>query len=172
MSYCYQPSKAEQLIKFSMLVVVSAYLAWQSRYVYESYKIRQRVAEGLKLATLAKAVVEVNASMGVPLDEGWESPASSDGVVISIAQTNGVITIRYGVNVDGGGRSLNLVPILSGNSGEYAYKGDAISSTNLIPVASQVSWVCVSADTMTRNLAVLEQKGTLPAKYAPLECRF
>jgi hypothetical protein len=159
------------LIKLLIVVVSSVWLAWQSRYVYDSYKIRQQVAEGLRLANLAKAVVEGNALKGVALNTGWMLPPSSDGVVVSIAQKTGVIIVAYGANVDGGGRTLALVPVLSGNTGGYAFYGNANSSSSLIPV-QQVSWVCASADTMTRNPTVLEQKGTLPTKYAPLRCRW
>lgn len=171
MSYLHYSFKPSQLIRFAIVVVFSVLLAMQSVYIYESYKIRQQVIKGLTMATPAKAVVEKNASKGVALDDGWVSPTSIDGVLIRVAQNNGAITIMYGANVDGGGRSLNLVPVLSGHAGAYAYKGDEKSSSILIPAASQVSWVCASAATMTSNSAVLELKGTLPTKYAPLECR-
>lgn len=171
MSYLLYPFRVALSIKLVIVVVLSVWLAWQARYVYDSYKIRQRVTEGLKLATPAKAVVEENVTKGTPLNTGWVLPPSSDGVVVSIAQNTGVITVTYGAKVDGGGRTLTVVPVLSGNAGGYAFSGNANKSSSLIP-AQQVSWVCASADTITRNPTVLEQKGTLPTKYAPLECRW
>ncbi len=170
MSYRFYPFKVALLIKLVIVVVLSVWLVLQARYVYDSYKIRQRVTEGLKLASPAKTVVEENVTKGKALNKGWVLPTSSDGVEVSIAQNTGVITVAYGANVDSGGRTLTVVPVLSGNAGGYAFSGNAYSSSSLIP-AHQVSWVCASAGTITRNPTVLEQKGTLPIKYAPLECR-
>ena len=171
MSYLLIPFRVALLIKLLIVIVCSVWLAWQSRYVYDSYKIRQRVTDGLKLATSAKTAVEENAIKGIALNTGWVSQPSIDGVLVNIAQNTGVITVTYGANVDVAGRTLTMVPVLSGGTGEYAFSGNANSSSILIP-ASQVSWVCASADTITRNSTVLQHKGTLPTKYAPLECRW
>ena len=171
MSILLYPFRVLVLIKLVIVVVLSVWIVWQASYVYDSYKIRQRVAEGLRQASLAKAVVEENAAKGAALDTGWELPPSSDGVVVSIAENTGVITVAYSAIVDGGARTLTLVPVLSGSVGGYAFSGNANFSSSLIP-AQQVSWGCASAETITRNPTVLEQKGTLPTKYAPLECRW
>lgn len=158
------------LIKCLLVVVFVVWASLQSRYVYDSYKIRQRVMEGLKMATLAKVVVEGNATKGLALNSGWLVHPSNEGVVVSISQNAGVITVAYGANVDGGGRTLTLVPLSSLSEGGYAFSGNASSSSFLLP-AQQVFWVCASANTITRNTTVLKHKGTLPTKYAPLECR-
>lgn len=161
---------AASLVKLLFVVALIVLVTVQSHYAYESYKIRQRVTAGLKLAVPAKAVVEGNAAKGLALNSGWVLPASSDGVV-TISQDTGVVTVAYGADVDGGGWTLTLVPVRAGHAGGYAFSGNATSSSILFP-ASQVSWVCASANTITRNTTVLEHKGTLPTKYAPLECRW
>lgn len=97
------------------------------------------------------------------------SRPSIDGALVNIAQNTGVITVTYAGNVDVAGRTLTIVPVLSGITGEYAFSGNANSSSILIP-ASQLNWVCASADTMTLNPTVLQHKGTLQTKYVPLEC--
>jgi type IV pilus assembly protein PilA len=162
--------RASVMTKLIIVAVLFVWLPWKMSYVYDSYKIRRKVTEGLKLATLAKAVVEENATKGTALNKGWVLPPSSNGVLVSIAQNTGVITVAYGANVDAGGWTLTVVPVLSQNPGGYAFSGNVNSSTSLIP-ASQVSWVCASADTISLNPTVLENKGTLPTKFAPLECR-
>lgn len=167
MSYLLIPLRFKLLI----VIVLSLWLAWQSSYVYDSYKIRQRVTDSLKMANSAKTAVEDNAIKGIALDTGWVPQPTIDGVQVNIAQNTGVITLTYGANVDVAGRTLTMVPVLSGITGEYAFSGNENSSSLLIP-ASQISWVCASADTMARNPTVLQYKGTLPTKYAPLECRW
>ena len=162
--------RASVFNKLVIVLVLFVWLPWKTSYVYGNYKIRQKVMEGLKLATLAKAIVEENALKGLALNEGWVSSPTSDGIIVSIAQNTGVITVTFGANVDGGGRTLTVVPVLYENKGGYAFSGNSNSSSSLIQ-ASKVNWVCASADTLTRNLTVLENKGTLPTKYAPLECR-
>lgn len=162
---------AASLVKLLFVVALIVLVTVQSHYAYESYKIRQRVTAGLKLAVPAKAVVEGNAAKGLALNSSWVLPASSDGVVVTISQDTGVITVAYGADVDGGGRTLTLVPVRAGHADGYAFSGNATSSSILFP-ASQISWVCASANTITRNTTVLQHKGTLPTKYAPLECRW
>lgn len=170
MRYILNILRASVMTKLVIVAVLFVWLPWKTSYVVHSYKIRQKVTEGLKLATLAKAVVEENVTKGTALNKGWVLPPSSDGVVVSIAQNTGVITVAYGENVDGGGRTLTVIPVLSGKAGGYAFSGNVNSSSSLIP-ASLVSWVCASANTISFNPTVLENKGTLPTKFAPLECR-
>lgn len=158
-------------VKFLFLVALTAFAVAQSHYAYGSYKTRQRVTAGLNLVAPAEAVVEGNAAKGRALNSGWMLPTSNDGVAVTISQDTGVITVAYGADVDGGGRTLTLVPVRAGHAGGYAFSGNAFSSLILSP-SSQISWVCASANTITRNAAVLEQKGTLPSKYTPLECRW
>lgn len=89
------------------------------------------------------------------------------GVVVFFASL--LLSRRYvGGNSD---IAVLTVPVLSGHAGAYEYNSDKNPSSILIPEASQTSWVCASAYTMTRNSVVLEIKGALPVKYAPLECR-
>jgi type IV pilus assembly protein PilA len=159
------------LIKLVIVVVLSVWLAWQLRYVYDSYKVRQRVAVGLELAAQAKSIVVANAAKGLTLDRGWVSSASSSGVIVTISQYTGLITVTYGADIDGGGRTLTLVPVSAGHANGYAFTGNSTFSSILYP-ASQIGWVCASADIMTRNTTVQENKGTLRSKYTPLECRW
>jgi hypothetical protein len=158
-------------LKTTLGVVMVVWLALESSYVYESYKIRQRVMNGLKLAKQAAIVIEGNAIEGSALDSGWVVHPSNDGVVVYISQNTGVVTVDFSTNVDGGGRTLTLVPLHSNAESGYAFSGSADSSSFLFPV-SKVIWVCASANTMTKNATVLKNKGTLQTKYTPLECRF
>jgi type IV pilus assembly protein PilA len=158
------------LVKFLFVVTLTILVVTQSRYAYDGYKIRQQVNVGLNLAAPAKVIVEGNAAKGRALNSGWVLLTSRNDIVVAISQDTGIITVVYGSDVDGGGRTLTLVPVHAGQANGYAFSGNAVSSS-ILPPASRISWVCASADTITRNATVLEHKGTLRSKYTPLECR-
>ena len=158
-------------VKLLFFLVLTVFVVVQIRYAYESYQIRQHVKAGLQLAMAVKEIVEVNASKGLALDTGWAFSESSQDVALSISPETGVITIAFGSEVIEGGRTLTLVPVLPGLEDGYALTGDADSSSIFL-TELPVRWVCASANTITKKKTVIKHKGTLPSKYAPLECRW
>ena len=107
---------------------------------------------------------------GLALDSDWVISESSQMVVLTISQETGVITISFGSEVDGGGRTLTLVPVLPGPVDGYALAGNANSSSFVLDEL-QIEWVCAADKKISKNTIVIKHKGTLPSKYTPLGCR-
>jgi hypothetical protein len=158
-------------VKLLCFLVLMVFVVVRIRYAYESYQIRQHVKTGLQLAMAVKEIVEVNASKGLALDTGWAFSESSQEVVLGISPETGVITIAFGSKIVEGGRTLTLVPVLPGLDDGYALTGDANSSSYVLKELP-IRWVCASANTITKKTTVIKHMGTLPSKYAPLECRW
>ena len=163
--------RVESLVKFLLLLALVAMVLFFTSHAYNNYRIRQRVAAGVNLAIEASAVVTGNACKGLALNSGWISPESSDGVVVSISKDTGVVTITFGSDIEGGGRTLTWVPVPFGGTSLCAASSDSVSPY-VLSSTSRVAWLCGSANTISRNPAVLLHKGTLPSKYTPLVCRW
>lgn len=162
---------AELLVKFLFLSALTAMVLLSSIYAYDNYWIRQRVSAGVNLAKEAHVVVTGNACKGLALNSGWMPPESSEGVVVSISKDSGIVTVTYGSDIEGGGRTLTWVPVPVGGNGLCPVAGDSVSPNVLSP-PSRIAWMCGSANTISHNPAVMAYKGTLSSKYAPLECRW
>lgn len=136
---------------------------------YDSYKLRQRVAEGLRQADQAKARVEANFAHGNRLDQGWHDAPATSVVAVSVAASTGMITLTFPADIDGGGKTLILVP---------AYT----KSINGLPLSTEVrpgaplqegdiAWLCTSSLTRSVRPFIQANMGTLQGKYAPAACR-
>jgi len=143
------------LIELMIVLAIVGVLAMFAVPQYRAYLIRTKVVDGLNLAAPAKmAVSESILAKGAtdidPTKTGYSFTASPDiknVTAISIG-ANGVISITYGdIGADATGKTLNLVPTDSG---------------------SAISWACHPASTVTPPPATA---GTLPAQYAPENCR-
>ena len=154
--------KGFTLIELMIVVAIIGILAAVAIPAYQDYTVRAKVTEGLSLASSAKTAVAENAANGAPFGSGWNPPAASKNVAsVTIASTNGAITITYASNIDSG-HTLILTPL----DGAAAMVGTATAST--IPTSGSINWKCASAGSPTvANVT----KGTLLAKYAPAECR-
>jgi type IV pilus assembly protein PilA len=151
------------LIELMIVVAIIGILAAVALPAYQDYVVRARVTEGLSLAAGAKTAVTENASNGSPFAGGWTAPAATKNVnSVAIDPTNGFVTITYGAPVANNTPTLVLSPLTGAAPG-------AVITAGSPPTAGSIKWVCrTTGSTTTFTTATT---GTLPAKFAPAECR-
>jgi hypothetical protein len=145
----------------------------------ESHQIRRQVAAALlpttacalaaalPLAANAQAVVGSNALKGASFDATWVPLVLENQAAIEIAASTGIITLTF-AEIDGGGKSLKLIPVIEADAGllPLAQAGKASAAPS-----RKITWVCTSSLTRSRNPYIMANKGTLESKYAPDACR-
>jgi type IV pilus assembly protein PilA len=144
--------KGFTLIELMIVVAIIGILAAVALPAYQDYTIRAKVTEGLSLAGSAKLAVAENASQGRAYASGWASPAATANVAsVAIAEATGEVTVTYGTAIEGGNKTIIIVPTSGG-----AFTGGTASSTS-IPTGGSIVWTCTT--------------GGLAQKYRPAACR-
>ncbi len=173
------------LIELMIVIAIIAILAAIALPAYQDYTVRSKVSEGLVGASAAKVtVVEAFQSGGLTgvqavateYKAGNGSTRSKYVNDISILPDNGMITATFlatptnGLPL-GGASDMNMKTI---TFSPYAIApgGNPLLLSNPAATGS-IDWGCASATSKTatdRKLLPLAA-GTVPAKYAPAECR-
>lgn len=143
------------LIELMIVIAIVGVLAMFAVPQYRSYLIRTKVVDGLNLAAPAKMAVSeaIQTKGGLDIDPartGYTFTPSADIKNVSniTIGAQGIITIKYAdIGGDASEKTINLVP--------------AVNNT-------AISWSCRAASATTPPV---EKSGTLPAEYAPENCR-
>jgi type IV pilus assembly protein PilA len=164
------------LIELMIVVAIIGILAALALPAYQDYVVRSRITEGLLVASGAKVAVNSGASTGDLLAaatafNGAFTPTKYVSARV-MSPTTGVVVITF--NADTVGRiplnaTITMSPYLNNASPISLF--DAMAANT----AGVVDWICQSETAETaaaRGLGALATTpGTLPARFAPNECR-
>lgn len=167
------------LIELMIVVAIVGILASVALPAYQDYTIRTRVSEGINLATSAKSMVSTDASTTTDLattmttwnDQAGGVGATSKYVTSVRINASGEIIVTYNPTTVGVGATANILvftPYITTGGAPEQLATALVNSTT-----GPLDWGCAS-DTNNvgtgRGLPALTP-GTLPARFAPTECR-
>jgi len=171
-----QMQKGFTLIELMIVVAIIGILAAIALPAYQDYTARAKVSEAIVAASSPKSLISeafqsdsLAGIIAAATEYNLRAQAEKQTKVvdnITIDETNGVITVtlasatQAGLPTDAAGTTLTFTPNVQG----------ALPAAG---ASGAIDWACAS-DTNTTATArglVVGTAGTLPAKYAPSECR-
>lgn len=185
--------KGFSLIELMIVVAIVGILAAVALPAYQEFIVRARIVEGLGLAAPAKTSVgadgmDTQASLVLVVNT-WNAQAGGTGANSKYVQSvlfqpptggaaTGILVITYNnVAVGGIGAAQNVLFLSPFIRAANVVTLQAAQTANP-PVTGSLDWLCTSAagigagtNTATGGFPAVAPVGTLPARFAPSQCR-